>query len=103
MLAKGSLQLARGLSGAWDDHEFNQTGQLIGQAPFWQLRDVVCANQIKQLRLRKSGSVIADSVNGVGNTAAFDFLLIDFVAALSGQREPEEAAKCRVRPSRAGV
>ena len=67
-----------------------QLRQFAGFAPFIELGRVVRADQIKQFRLRKSSRVIAHGVDGVGNAAAPDFLLVNFAIRFARQRQPEQ-------------
>jgi hypothetical protein len=51
---------------------------------------MVRADEIKQFRSRKSARVIAQRVNGVGNSAAPDFLFVNPAIRFAREREPEQ-------------
>jgi len=70
--------------------EFDEPGQFIRIAPLGQLRHVVCAHEIKQLRAGKTSDVIAKGIDRVGNTAALDFQVVDFAIGLAGQRQSQQ-------------
>src|ERR1051325_1564365 len=65
------------LSGTRNHDELRETRQFFRVAPRWQLGNVVRANQIKNLRLRKASRRFAHRINRVRHAAALEFLLIN--------------------------
>jgi hypothetical protein len=79
------------LTGPRNDDELEQTGQFSGLAPFGQMSDIVCSEQVKDLGVWKSAAIIARGIDGVRDAAALDFLLVDFSQGFAGERQSQEA------------
>ena len=52
---------------------------------------MVGADEVKQSGAGKTAGVIADRVDGIGNSAAFDFLVVNFATGPARQGQPQQA------------
>ena len=87
--AEGSGKFGVREAGPGDGEEFNEAGEFGGVAPGTERGDVVGANEPVELGAGKAAGVIADGVDGVGDAAAANFLVVDFAAGLAGEGEAE--------------
>ena len=89
--AEGWRQRLFGFARARDDDELGALGQFRGVAPFGEHGGVVGADEIEERSIGVAAGVIAHGEDGVGDTAAAQFLVIDGALGLAGQGESEEA------------
>ena len=71
-------------------HKLRELGQRRRLAPLVQLRGIVGADEIKQLRARKFIGIATQCVHGVGNAATLDFLFVRFAMGLACECQPEK-------------
>lgn len=76
-------------TGAGDDDELEQLGELIGVAPLGESGQVILADEPVEGGFGEAGSVVPRGVDGEGDATAFDFLGVDFDAGVTGEAEPE--------------
>lgn len=89
--AEGWGQRLFGFAWARDDDELGALGQFGGVSPLGQHGGVIGADEIEERSVRVAAGVVADGEDGVGDTAAEQFLVIDGALGLAGQGEAEEA------------
>jgi len=90
MAAKWLRKGRRLLAWAGNHHELRQLCQLVWFAPLAQFGHVVRADEIEQFHSRKSLRIITKRVNGVGNAAAPDFLLVNFAIRPARERQAQQ-------------
>src|SRR6185369_13770236 len=67
----------RPLPGPRNDDKFEQLRQFLSLTPFRQLFDVVRPDEVKKAGVGELPNVIPSRINGIGNAAPPDLLLID--------------------------
>lgn len=79
-----------GFVGPWDDGEFGELGKELGVTPFGEEGQVVGADEVEEAGVGKLVGVVADGVDGVGDAAAADLLVVDVPGGLAGEGEAQE-------------
>lgn len=78
-------------SGAWDDDELGELGELFGVAPFGQFRGVIGADEVVEFGPRVATGVVTHGHDGKGDSSPADFLVVDGACGLPGEGEAQQA------------
>jgi hypothetical protein len=80
-----------GGAGAGNDDELGVSSEFGGVAPFGQLRGVIGADEIVEGSAGMSADVVTDSQDGIGDTPALDFLVVDGTLWASREGKPQQS------------
>lgn len=89
-LPEGRLQLRCRFSWPGNDHELHQLSQLFRRTPLGQLRRMVSADEVEELRVGPSARILLDGIDGEGGSSSPEFLFVDLVMAFSRQSQPQQ-------------